>query len=253
MQFLKPLEVRLRSLRNRLAPLLYPGDRYHCPVCEGNFGRFRPAGTGHRHRENAVCPSCRSRERDRLTWLFISARPELFERPAMRMLHVAPEPCLRGRFQQRVGDGYITIDLMRRDVTLQMDVTDLHFPDGHFDALFCSHVLQDVPDDMRALAEFHRVLKAGGWAIINVPIFTDITIENSAPDKPRTKGDARPDEHLRSYGSDYAERLGAVGFDVTVNGPEEVEAAAAARQRQAIDGTRVGQVHFVRKPSAQNS
>ena len=42
------------------------------------------------------------------------------------------------------------------------DVTELEFPDGHFDVAHCHNVLMHVPDTQAVLAEILRVLKPGG-------------------------------------------------------------------------------------------
>ena len=51
-----------------------------------------------------------------------------------------------------------------------MDVHELTFPDESFDAVVALHVLDDVADQPRALAELHRVLRRGGVAVFQVPI-----------------------------------------------------------------------------------
>lgn len=249
MQFLKSVEVKLRELRNSLAPLRYKGDAVYCPVCDHSFSQFLPAGTAERRRDNAVCPYCRSRERDRLTWLFVQSRPELFDYRKMQFLHVAPEPRLGHYFSEQAGEFYVTADLMRKDVMVRMDVMDMQYPDCSFDAIYCSHVFQDVPDDSVAIAECFRTLRPGGWAILNVPLHSDRTAENTTPDKPRGAGDQRPDEHVRRYGPDYADRLAAAGFIVETLAPADLEPDPAQRSRQGLDGDRVGFVHFVRKPA----
>ena len=251
MQFFKPLEVRLRRLRNEyLSPIRYRGDAVHCPVCAHSFSRFLPAGSGARSRDAAVCPLCRRRERDRLTWLFLSQRQHQLLRPHMQFLHVAPEPRLSEFFFNAIGEGYITADLMRRDVMVRLDVQDMLYPNETMDAIYCSHVFQDVPDDERALAECYRVLRPGGWAILNVPIFAEQTHAAGTPGNKRAAWDKRPDEHVRSYGLDYGERLSAAGFDVEVFSPGDLEPDPAQRRRFCIDGPRTGYVHFVRRPAA---
>ncbi len=247
MQFLKPVEVRLRQWRNRMAPWRYRGSAVHCPVCETDFSRFLPAGTGARYRENAVCPLCRARERDRLTWLFLQRNPQLFDKP-LRLLHLAPEPRLADFFQRRAADGYVSADLMRRDVDLRLDVAALPLPDSCLDAIYCSHVLQDVPNDRAALAEFHRTLRPGGWAILNVPLHAEATCENDRPDNVRARFDSRPHEHLRQYGHDYLQRLEEAGFTASVTRPDELEPDAAQRSRLGINGSRTGYLHSVVKP-----
>jgi SAM-dependent methyltransferase len=50
------------------------------------------------------------------------------------------------------------------------DVERLPFPDGSFDKILCSHVLEHVLDDRAVLAEIHRLLKDDGRAILAVPL-----------------------------------------------------------------------------------
>ncbi|WP_416181183.1 class I SAM-dependent methyltransferase [Chloroflexus sp.] len=35
-----------------------------------------------------------------------------------------------------------------------MDITNIPYPDESFDAILCSHVLEHVPDDRKAMREF---------------------------------------------------------------------------------------------------
>ncbi|MEE4110276.1 MAG: methyltransferase domain-containing protein [Halieaceae bacterium] len=246
MQLFKPLEVAFRRWRDRaLAQRLHGGDAVHCPVCEQDFAHFLPAGTGERARPNAVCPGCRSRERDRLSWLFLRDRQDALFFRHMQFLHVAPEPRLSQFFYERIGEGYITADLMRRDVMVTLDVQDMVYPNETMDAIYCSHVLQDVPDDRRAIAECFRVLRPGGWAVLNVPLFAAKTEEAATPGNVRAAWDKRPDEHVRSYGHDYADRLCEAGFGVEVVTPTDLVPDADERQRLGVDGPRTGFVHFV--------
>jgi SAM-dependent methyltransferase len=46
----------------------------------------------------------------------------------------------------------------------------LPFPGAFFDLVICSHVLEHVPDDRFLLSEIHRVLRAGGTALLNIPV-----------------------------------------------------------------------------------
>jgi SAM-dependent methyltransferase len=47
-------------------------------------------------------------------------------------------------------------------------VTELPFPDASFDLLYSIGVIHHVPETHRAVAEFHRVLRPGGRAIVMV-------------------------------------------------------------------------------------
>ena len=236
---LKGVELRLRRLRNRAAPLLYAGSARHCPVCERSFRKFRAAGR--ERRRNAVCPGCGARERDRLSALFLRGLP-----PTTRILHLAPEPCLVSRLQALAPAGYVGADLLRTDVHERLDLLALPHPDGAFGGVYCSHVLQDVRDDRRAMAEVFRVLGPGGWAILNVPIKAARTIDHQdAPLHVRDAADPRPPEHLRTYGPDFHCRMAAVGFAVRVVTAGDL-AAPPEQARLGIDNA--GAVHFGAKP-----
>ena len=51
----------------------------------------------------------------------------------------------------------------------QGDALDLPFPDGEFDRVVASEVLEHIPDDDRAVAELVRVLRPGGTIAVTVP------------------------------------------------------------------------------------
>ncbi len=53
---------------------------------------------------------------------------------------------------------------------VQSDVERLPFPDGSFDKVLCSHVLEHVLDDHAVVSEVYRVLKDDGRAILAVPL-----------------------------------------------------------------------------------
>jgi SAM-dependent methyltransferase len=78
-------------------------------------------------------------------------------------------------------------------------------------------VFKHIPDDARAMSEVYRVLKKGGWAILQVPIdySRDVTYEDFTITSPEGREKAFGQyDHLRYYGKDYPERLKKVGFDV---------------------------------------
>jgi ubiquinone/menaquinone biosynthesis C-methylase UbiE len=60
----------------------------------------------------------------------------------------------------------------------KVDITDTPFDDRSFDVLYCSHVLEHVPGDHKAMQECYRVLKSGAWAALMVPIFREPTVED---------------------------------------------------------------------------
>jgi ubiquinone/menaquinone biosynthesis C-methylase UbiE len=79
------------------------------------------------------------------------------------MLHVAPEEALEDKFIQSDNIDYRTGDLYNPRAMEKMDITNIYYPDKSFDVIYCSHVLEHVPDDIKAMSEFNRVLKSNGY------------------------------------------------------------------------------------------
>jgi ubiquinone/menaquinone biosynthesis C-methylase UbiE len=52
----------------------------------------------------------------------------------------------------------------------RVDIQDMPFEDNTYDLVRCSHVLEHVPDDRRALSEIRRILAPNGIAVIQVPL-----------------------------------------------------------------------------------
>ena len=134
------------------------------------------------------------------------------------MLHIAPELCFIDRFEGLKNLEYITGDIESPLAKVKMDIHDIPFEDNSFDVIFCNHVLEHVDDDILAMQEMRRVLRPGGWAILQVPFFFPIketTYEDksitSAADREKAFGQ---DDHVRMYGKDYADRLASSGFKV---------------------------------------
>jgi ubiquinone/menaquinone biosynthesis C-methylase UbiE len=144
-------------------------------------------------------------------------KTDLFDGLPKKMLHVAPEHCLEPLLKKRLGNNYITADLVDPCAMVKMDITDIQYPDESFDVIYCSHVLEHVQDDRRAMREFHRVLKADGWAILLVPITAKVTFEDPSIVEPSERLKAfGQEDHVRRYGPDYVDRLREAGFKVAV-------------------------------------
>jgi SAM-dependent methyltransferase len=57
----------------------------------------------------------------------------------------------------------------RNPDTVYFDGQVIPFPDGSFDALLCTEVLEHVADPTGLIGEMHRVLKPGGFGLITIP------------------------------------------------------------------------------------
>lgn len=186
-----------------------------CPVCESNFRKFLPYGR--KSRSNALCPNCLALERHRLIWVYLKRKTDFFTAKA-KMLHIAPELCYMDRFEALENLEYITADIESPLAKVKMDIHEIPFEDNTFDIIFCNHVLEHVDDDYKAMTEMRRVLKPGGWAILQIPWFNpvpEVTFEdNSIVDPKEREKIFGQDDHVRLYGKDYSERLTKSGFKV---------------------------------------
>lgn len=190
----------------------YFGKLHFCPICESHLRTFLPFGRT--PRPNAQCPVCGSLERHRLVFLFLKESTDLFRPPKKRMLHAAPADCLARVFMTSPFINYTSTNLTT-GAMIKMDLTSICFSDLTFDVAFVSHVFEHIPDDRRAIREVFRVLKARGWAILQVPIHANTTFEDPCVVDPeeRERVFGRWD-HVRIYGEDYYDRLREVGFAV---------------------------------------
>jgi ubiquinone/menaquinone biosynthesis C-methylase UbiE len=101
----------------------------------------------------------------------------------------------------------------------EMDITSISYPDNSFDAIICSHVLEHIPSDILAMKELFRVLKPGGWGILQVPVV--LNLEETFEDETVTTAEQRravygQDDHVRLYAKDYVDRLQTAGFIVNL-------------------------------------
>lgn len=228
---------RIARWRRRLRASSLSGDAVSCPLCDGRFAGFLPAGERHPiferhdfvaggHRPNVRCPRCDSRERERLLRRFLDepAQAPLLNASAS-ILHFAPERRLETFFRGTAAS-YVTADLDGAGVDRRIDVTDIPFAAATFDLVVCNHVLEHVPDDRRALEEIGRVLKPDGVAVVQVPRAVDLETTYEDPGK-RTEAERIEAfgqfDHVRIYGRDYAQRLSAaaLAFDGWLPGEDD--------------------------------
>lgn len=200
----------------RIVSLFYRGHNVYCPISNRWYRKFLPYGRGKSARKNALCPDSLSLERHRLIWLYLQNETDFFT-AQHKVLHIAPELCFINKFKALPNLEYITADLESPLAQVKMDIHDIPFTANMFNIVFCNHVMEHVEDDIKALKEIHRVLKPGGWAIIQSPI--EESYESTYEDPSITTPAAREkafgqNDHFRMYGRDYAQRLEQGGFKV---------------------------------------
>jgi SAM-dependent methyltransferase len=122
------------------------------------------------------------------------------------------------------------------------DVQRLTHADAAFDLVTSTEVFEHVPDDRRAFAEVHRVLRPGGTLVFTVPLReVPATLERARLQDGTIVHLTDPEYHgdrlrgrilaFRTYGLDILDRLRAVGFEARL---ERVDSVA-----HAITGGRV--------------
>ena len=228
--------------------LPYRGNGRLCPVCKAEAKIFLPFGNP--RRPEALCWRCHSLERQRFLWYFLETRCNLNYPRDAAFLHIAPESCLAEGLRRCYPTGYVSADLQRDDVDIKLDITNSHLPDEQFDMICCSHVLEHVDDDRAAIREIYRMLKAGGTALLMVPITEEATYEDPSVTTPEEREEKfGQSDHVRAYGRDFADRVAEVaGEHMSVVRPENI-LDRQSLQRMGINDL-AGDIYLMRKPQA---
>lgn len=112
---------------------------------------------------------------------------------------------------------YTTTDLNSPIADVKADICDLPFKNNEFNFIICNHVLEHIPDDIKAMQEIYRVLAPGGTAVLQVPYNSDlkITFEDDSITDPKERAKIFGQyDHVRVYGMDYFTKLENIGFKV---------------------------------------
>ena len=207
--------VSSRKIYHTLNKFLYKGNNYYCPICEKGYNRFLPGPEN--IRSNSKCPGCSSLERHRLLWLYLKSEQNILA-SKINLLNISPimQPKQNLRVCLILIIQVLILNLLWQ-CTMRI-LTNLSFKDNSFDAILCYHVLEHIEDDLKAIFELYRILKPGGWAILQSPV--DIEREKTYEDFTITAPAERKkvfgqEDHVRIYGRDYFLRLKKAGFKVT--------------------------------------
>lgn len=218
------LRRQAQKIHARVFPSVYRGNAFSCNICGGAFSRMIDLHDGYTIRgefsdhsmRNAICPRCGSWFRHRMLKRYIDDNGWL--QPGRKLLHFAPESFFVPVFHGLLGEGYFTCDL--KDMSTpnhhRINITDIAFGDAEFDRIICSHVLEHIEDDAKAMSELYRILNPGGQALVAVPTYGDTTEEDLSLTPAGRKNQYGISIHVRLYGTDIARRLEKAGFSVSV-------------------------------------
>ncbi|GHU24354.1 hypothetical protein FACS189497_12410 [Betaproteobacteria bacterium] len=221
------------GLRNDAPP---PATTSFCPVCNNQNVHWLPIPDyfiksweqyGYTYANSSEmtaldtyqCPICGASDRERMYAFFLkiisnknwtTSKPEL-------MLHFAPEQALSKHIlQANYFIHYKTLDMAMPGVDFHVDLQHLPFNEDICDFFICSHVLEHVTDDRKAMKELFRITKPGGCGLLMAPICMDIkqTLEDPSLFNENERWHLfGQNDHVRLYShDDYVSRIEESGF-----------------------------------------
>ena len=217
----------------------------YCPIC-GNFSNFKSFGIT--HRSKALCPHCNSLERHRFIYFLFYKRFGYVLDNSIKVLHFAPEIPFYNLFKNKKNIDYFPVDLNpeiyeNRNIHIRdkIDMENIVYDDNSFDFIYHGHVLEHIPNDLKAMGELYRVLKDDGVCVTSAPVFNiPQTIEKEEYNTPELRLiHYGQEDHLRKYGLDFSQRLESVGFNVEEVSVSEIIPSPIERELYGIRNDRV--------------
>jgi len=261
-----------KALRRRIKLPAYRGSEYRCPICGIGLRAFKPIWKSFAravaqykpvnsprnletfNMDAFSCPNCDAFDRERLIALYVDRVFPAYDRNRRyKVVEFGPAHALRRKLESYPFVDYRSADLTRREVIdRNVDLTDMKdtYADGSVDAFFCSHVLEHIREDRKAMRELFRILAPDGFGVILVPLFHGIEETQEDPsvvtveDRWRLYFDGG---HVRQYGKrDFLARLIEAGFQVDRLGIAYFGVETFRRAGIAEDSI----LYVVRKPPA---
>ena len=192
------------KIRNKINIYLFSGNNVICMMC-GWKGRKFPKN---------ICPRCKSFARTRLIpycFNFFSINK------VTNILHIAPNLAEYIYVKENISfEKYNRLNLIKEThIDIVGDITNLSIKKNSYDLIIAYHVLEHIPEDIKAISGMHRVLKTGGNLLISVPIFPP-NREKTYEDKNISFEDYESihghHDHCRSCGLNYYKRFEKLNF-----------------------------------------
>lgn len=230
----------ITRLKNKIKYSKFKGKGFTCNICGASYEKFVPHYPAPQNREaiennnviagfgdNIYCPSCGSSARQRLV---VAAINEFMEITNSKILHFSPEKYVFDFIRKRATVTTADIEPGFYKIidphVIFADATNLPFEDEEFDMIIANHVLEHIPDDLKAMSEFYRVLKQDGKAILQVPYSLSVAATLEQPDINNPDMQEKlfgQKDHVRIYQlEDYLKRLRKIGFRAEIIQPEQL-------------------------------
>ncbi len=169
-----------------------------CNICgelrfvPGPFGRVSERGLPPR------CAGCGSLERHRVARQAIDSFriPERFAR--LSLIRFSSDPIVEDRW-------FASAEVSIYGGDNSIDVQAIERADESYDVVVCSHVIEHVADDRRAILELTRILSPQGFLVLAYP-----RTEHGEPTQDWGHPDPDKNEHYRAYGADFDARLARI-------------------------------------------
>lgn len=225
------------ALSNAFMPLtekLTRSQGCECPVCGWQGGSFRTFLSADEVIYHCICPGCGSFDRHRQ--LVLGVREELGSRPGWNpqvMVGFSLSTAMRFLLEHEGLARCFRSDIDADDKRFAPDfVADLRISplqDGAVDWVFCSHVLEHIPELDSCIDEILRVLKPGGTAWLQVPFEPGLAHSKRIEIDPH-----RAHAHAWQFAPDFGNLITRPGWEVTEYIARET-VAEADRLKYGID------------------
>jgi SAM-dependent methyltransferase len=209
-KFIKNPKTYFKVARKRVVNLtrtvIFRGSNVSCEICGWKGTTFFD---GH-------CPKCNSLPRTRL--IPFSLKHFNLTNNEPKILHIAPNVNEYNYIKMHVtpSANYDRLNIRHvSHINIVQDLTQTNLDSHQYELAIAWHVLEHIPQDVKAIAEVYRLLKPGGSFLVSVPIYpigNKTTFEDS--DIPYADFDAVHGhyDHCRSCGLDYYKRFETLGF-----------------------------------------
>ncbi|WP_411767133.1 methyltransferase domain-containing protein [Winogradskyella sp. A3E31] len=181
------------------------GDKVYCPMCQWQGKYF----------VNHNCPNCGSIPRLRLLGYGVE-KHNLSD--SEKVLHIAPNMA-EFKYVSSTFIGLKTYDRLdikeRKQINVAASLTDTGLRSNFYDSSIIWHVLEHIPEDIKAISELYRVLKLGAKLLVSVPIYpiyNPTTVEDPSVAYKDYKETYGHYDHCRACGYDYYKRFEEAGF-----------------------------------------